>query len=138
MLQANNVGIHIFDVNIKSLFWADDVVLIGDSEQDLKCMLSIATDFSNKWNLDFNYEKSNVLVVGKRINKTKLWSLGKNNICEVNSYKYLGFHISRNHSDHTHVNEVIRRGNRLIGYIKSIINGQDDFNRVYYGNILWK
>ena len=59
-------------------------------------------------------------------------------ITEVDHYKYLGFHISRNLSDHVHVNEMIKKGNRLIGYIKSIINSHDNFNRVYYGNILWK
>ena len=37
-----------------------------------------------------------------------------------------------------HINEVIKKGNRLIGYIKSIIDGQDDFKRVYYGDLLWK
>jgi hypothetical protein len=30
------------------------------------------------------------------------------------------------------------KGNRLIAYIKSIINNQDDLNRVYYGDLLWK
>ena len=37
-----------------------------------------------------------------------------------------------------HINEVIKKGNRLIRYIKSIIDGQDDFKRVYYGDLLWK
>ena len=37
-----------------------------------------------------------------------------------------------------HLNETIKKGNRLIGYIKSIINSQDDFNRVYYGDVLWR
>ena len=138
MLQAQDIGVHIFNTKISSLFWADDVVLIADSERDLERMLSIAGDFSKDWKLDFNYEKSNIIVVGKRTNKLKLWPLCDRHITEVDSYKYLGFQISRNHSDHTHANCVIRKGNRLIGYIKSIINGQDGFNRVYYGNIMWK
>ena len=33
---------------------------------------------------------------------------------------------------------MIRKGNRILAYIRSIINDQDDFNRVYYGNLLWK
>ncbi len=57
---------------------------------------------------------------------------------EVDVYKYLGVHISKNLTDHHHASELIKKGNRLIGYIKSIIDNQDDFNRVYYGNILWK
>ena len=107
----------------------------------LQNMLNIASDFSKKWKLDFNHSKSNVVVVGKRKDDGKIWHLANSNIKEVDHYKYLGtigFHITRNISDHVHANELIKKGNRLIGYIKSIINNQDNFNRVYYGNILWK
>jgi hypothetical protein len=138
MLRDNNVGSCIFDVRISCLFWADDVVLIADNENDLQNMLNIASDFSRKWKLDFNYNKSNVVIIGKRKNENKVWHLGNCHIKEADNYKYLGFNISRNLSDHVHVKELIQKGNRLIGYIKSIINSQDDFNRVYYGNILWK
>ena len=47
---------------------------------------------------------------------------------------------SRGLSDHVHIEETIKKGNRLIAYryITSIIENFDDFNRVYYGDILWK
>ena len=67
-----------------------------------------------------------------------LWQLGDNFISEIESYKYLGVHISRNLTDHCHINEVLKKGNRLIAYIKSIIDNFDDFNRVYYGDVLWR
>ena len=101
-------------------------------------MLNIASNFSERWKLDFNHSKSNVVIVGKRKDENKIWNLGNSCIKEVDHYKYLGFYISRTLSDHVHANEMIKKGNRLIGYIKSIINSQDNFNRVYYGNILWK
>ena len=138
MLNEHDVGIHIMGVNIKCLFWADDVVLLADNDHDLQRMLNIAAEFSHKWRLNFNHDKSNILITGKRINNHKLWQLGDDYISEVNTYKYLGVHISRNLSDHMHLNETIKKGNRLIGYIKSIINSQDDFNRVYYGDVLWR
>ena len=136
MLDEHDVGIHIMGVNIQCLFWADDVVLLADNDHDLQRMLNIAAEFSHKWRLNFNHDKSNILITGKHINNHKLWQLGDDYISEVNFYKYLGVHISRNLSDHMHLNETIKKGNRLIGYIKSIINSQDDFNRVYYGDVL--
>ena len=78
------------------------------------------------------------MIIGKRIDKHKLWKLGDHFISEVDSYKYLGIHISRNLSDRIHSENVIKKGNRLIAYIKSIIDNCENFNRVYYGNILWK
>ena len=84
-------------------------------------MLSLAAGFANDWQLQFNHNKYNVLIVCQRVNSTKLWKLiGNKQISEVDSYKYLGVHISRNLHDHSHVQEVIKKGNRLISYIKSI------------------
>ena len=48
MLDKHEVGIHIMGVNIKCLFWADDVVLLANNEQDLQRMLNIAAEFSHK------------------------------------------------------------------------------------------
>ena len=101
-------------------------------------MLNDAANFSRKWHLQFNHEKSNALIVGKCTNEHRLWQLGDDCISEVETYKYLGVHITSNLSDHCHTSEIIIKGNRLIGYIKSIIDNQDDFDRVYYGNILCK
>ena len=44
--------------------------------------------------------------------------------------------ISQSLSDHVHIEETIKKG--IIAYIKSIIDNFDDFDRVYYGDILWK
>jgi len=101
-------------------------------------MLTLAAKFANDWKLSFNHDKSNVLIVGQRIDNNKLWKLGDKYIAEVDSYKYLGVYFSRNLSDHCHIQEVIKKGNRLIAYIKSIIDNFDNFNRVYYGNVLWR
>ena len=129
MLKNHEVG---------SLFWADDVVLLANDENELKRMLCLAAQFAEDWKLSFNHDKSNVLVVGQRTDKNKLWKLGGKLISEVDSYKYLGVTISRNLSDHGHIHEVTKKGNRIIAYIKSVIDNFDNFNRVYYGDILWR
>ena len=138
LLEAHDVGVRIHNIRVGSLFWADDVVLIANDEQELQKMLQIAAQFSKEWKLSFNHDKSNVLIVGQRTNKSKRWNLGNECISEVDSYKYLGVHISRNLTDHCHIQEVIKKGNRLIAYIKSLIGNFDDFDRVYYGDVLWR
>ena len=138
LLRSHKLGIQFCNVQMGSLFWADDIVLLANDEHELQRMLDLAATFADRWKLSFNHDKSNVLIVGKRINPCKLWELGDSYISEVNSYKYLGVTFSRNLSDHDHINDVIKKGNRLIGYVKSIIDGQDDYQRVYYGDLLWK
>ena len=50
----------------------------------------------------------------------------KSFISEVNEYKYLGVQISASISDHKHINEVVKKGNKIIAYKRSIIDDQDD------------
>ena len=138
LIKSHDLGVRIHDVCIGTLFWADDVVLIANDEDELNSMLNIAAQFSKDYKLSFNYDQSNVLIVGQRIDISKKWNLGDSVISEVDTYKHLGVQISHSLSDHNHVDEVIRKGNRLLAYIKSIINNFDDFNRVYYGDTLWR
>jgi hypothetical protein len=41
-------------------------------------MFNIASSFATTWKLNFNSNKSKVLVVGKRIDKSNKWVLGDN------------------------------------------------------------
>ena len=138
MIREASLGVRICDIQIGSLFWADDVVLIAEDKNELQKMLDIATTFSKRWRLAFNHDKSNVVIVGRRGSSNTKWRLGNHFISEVNEYKYLGVQISASISDHKHINEVVKKGNKIIAYIRSIIDDQDDFNRVYYEDILWK
>jgi hypothetical protein len=138
MIREAEVGVRICDIQIGCLFWADDVVLLGEDKVELQKMLDIAASFAKRWKLDFNRDKSNVIITGHRRLSNVRWSLGDKVISEVNQYKYLGVQISNDISDHKHIDDVIRKGNKVIAYIRSIIDDQDDFNRVYYGDILWK
>ncbi|XP_071944592.1 uncharacterized protein [Antedon mediterranea] len=137
-MACHKLGVQIYGTQIGALFFADDVVLIGDNESELVKLLKVASDYSQAWKLEFNFDKSNVLVTGQRVNPHRTWSLGNHYITEIERYKYLGVIISRSYTDSDNINEVIKKGNRIIAYITSIINNQNDFNRVYYGDLLWR
>ena len=68
---------------------------MAESELDQQTMLNIASSFATKWNLNFNSDKSKVLVVGKRIDKSNKSVLGDTYIEEINEYKYIGVYLSR-------------------------------------------
>ena len=55
-LRKHDVGVIIHNVCVGSLFFlADDVVLMANDENELNRMLSIATEFPNGWQLQFNH-----------------------------------------------------------------------------------
>jgi hypothetical protein len=64
---------------------------MAESESDLQAMLNIASSFATKWNLKLNSNKSKVLVVGKRIDKSNKWVLGDTYIEEIPWSIFLSF-----------------------------------------------
>ena len=77
LLKKHDLGVRIHNVCMGSLFWADDVVLMANDENELNKLLDLAANFAKIWKLDFNYEKSNVLTIGQRINKNNVRKLGE-------------------------------------------------------------
>jgi hypothetical protein len=93
MLLEHNLGVNLASEIINCLLFADNIVLMGKSEQELQTLLNITARFASKWNLKFNSKKSKVMVIGKNIYKLKRWDLGNDQIEETNVYKYLGVYF---------------------------------------------
>jgi hypothetical protein len=93
MLSEHNLGVNLASDIINCLLFADDIFLIGKSEQELQTLLNITARFASKWNLKFNCKKSKVMVIGKKMNNLKRWDLGNYQIEETNVYKYLGVYF---------------------------------------------
>ena len=71
-------------------FFADDIVLLASSAQELLSMLDVAAGFA-RWHLRFNPKKCGVLIVGQKKQEKKGWRLGNDRIGEVDEYKYWGY-----------------------------------------------
>ena len=59
-----------------ALLYAHDIVLMGENESQLKKMLSIANHLVKKWSMEFNSNKSKVMVIGMTVDGAKIWMLG--------------------------------------------------------------
>ena len=73
------------------LMFADDIVLLSDSQEGLQRSLNIAWQYSRKWRFNFNLgtSKSEVMVVGGRVTGQQFW-LGEGQMRVVREYCYLG------------------------------------------------
>ena len=87
-----SLGININDTIVSILLYADDMILVGNSEIELQTMLSTMYDWCKKWRLNINASKSNIIHFRKkRVKETKFkFTFGPNNISVTNKYKYLG------------------------------------------------
>lgn len=102
-------GVNVADTIIKILLYADDIVLLADSQAELQQMIDALYSYCSTWCLKVNLDKSKIIVFrsGSRISTNLNWQYGDDNIEIVNSYKYLGVDITYNLSFKKHLNNKL-------------------------------
>ena len=120
-----------------SLFYADYVVLISESEVGLLNLLQTADSFAKMWGMQFSEKKSQILITSKWISN-KQWHIGELNLAETNSYKYLGVTINRLLKDNDHVTKHLAdKCKKLEAYIRYTLSNNMDSWHIEFGNTLW-
>ena len=113
------VDINTTSISTNCLLFADDIVLIGNSEADLQALIDIAYMWSKSWDITFNPNKCNV--IHHRIKSTPVskyvFSMGKHNpIKIVDSCKYLGIIIDAHVNFKSCINTLAQSGTRDLEY----------------------
>ena len=93
--DCNPLKIH--DWKVSSLSFADDLVLLSETETGLRQCLSRLESYCNEWGLKVNPIKTKVLVFNKPFTKNvkkMSFSIDENPISVTNSYCYLGVEVS--------------------------------------------
>jgi hypothetical protein len=97
-LREHGFGIDIGGRLVAILLYADDIVLVAKSADELKSMLRVAAAFASKWQFRYNCAKSNVVVCATsqlvKEAESETWPLGSGNLQVTDEYKYLGIETS--------------------------------------------
>ena len=83
-------GLKVGGVNINNIRYADDTVLIADSEEKLQNLVNAVNRKSEEYGLRINKKKTETLVIAKTGNPTCNIKINNENIKQVDSFKYLG------------------------------------------------
>ena len=91
-LNNCNCGININNVNICSLCYADDLVLMSETPEGLQKMVKCVERWCKKWRMNVNFEKSKIVHFrGKPVRRSNfMFQFGQSNFEYVCKYKYLG------------------------------------------------
>ncbi len=95
-VKSVNIGIEIDGHNICILLYANDIVLLSDTKERLQKRLDKVYQWSLKWRIKCNANKSNILHVRQfLITRTNFnFKLGNIVLPMVTQYKYLGIVIT--------------------------------------------
>ena len=98
---------------VSVLMYADDIVILANSADELQCALDALSDWARRWRCCFcaGPDKSAVMVVNSQCQQQS-FMLGGMTLPAVNEYKYLGVVFDSRGGCKSHVNHVTRKGNQ--------------------------
>ena len=90
-IKKLNLGIRIGEELLAILLFADDIILLAETPEDLQRLLREVDRFSRDVNIKFSAEKSKVMIVNERDGEgERRWQMEEEELEVVQEYKYLG------------------------------------------------
>ena len=120
-LEEAQVGIKIARRNINNLRYADDTILMGESEEELKSLLMKVKEESEKVGLNLNIQKSKIMASGPITS----WEIDGETVKTVSDFILGGSKITTD-GDSSH--EIKRRlffGRKVMTNLNSIFKSRD-------------
>ncbi|GFN73579.1 endonuclease-reverse transcriptase [Plakobranchus ocellatus] len=119
-------GVKVGGININNLRYANDIVLIADSEEKLKGILTTVTIESENKGLQLNAEKIECMVISKQSDVPECnISCKEGRIKQVRTFKYLGFTITPDARCDTEIQRIIALSKDTFIKMKSIFADRD-------------
>ena len=113
----------LFDEKISYLMFADDAVLISESAEGLQHALDKIKEFSDKWLLRINTEKTKIMIFNKSGKLLKDgFTLGNVPLQNVNSYTYLGLMFVPSESFNQAVDTLCRKASKAMFKLRQSLN----------------
>ena len=92
-------GVDLGCEKLRTIQFADDLVILAHSAEDLQSTLDKLAEYCTKWNLQINNKKTKVLIFSaKRASTTQIFTINQEPLSHASSYKYLGILLSTNGS----------------------------------------
>ena len=97
-LKNLNIGIDINGKTVCTLFYADDIVLLAENEEDLQSLIEHVHKWCNKWKMFVNSDKTKVVHFRSSRKPVTLFkfSYGDMDLEIVKTYNYLGVNFDEN------------------------------------------
>jgi len=110
--------------NESILAYADDVVILGNTRQEIIQTTSELLEVSKKMGLCVNQEKTKFMVLSRSNENQYNLQVGNLTFEKVENFKYLGVNINSNSDMHQEISERIASGNRCYHSISKLLKSK--------------
>ena len=105
-------NIQIWDIQICSLLYVDDLILIAMDENDLKLQMDLLGKYAAKYSMEINPKKTKVMTCDDKSWKSAdclFGYIGPNKIYTTDQYKYLGVIFDNKMSFRNHIKMIAEK-----------------------------
>ena len=111
-VKALKLGVEAGSERLALLLYADDIVVLANSAEELQRMMKAVEEFCKRWRLQVNLSKTKVVEFGARgVGKAKVYWKGEE-LEEVEEYKYLGMLVEKGGSWRKNKDKMLRKARR--------------------------
>ena len=119
-LDETQAGIKIAGRNINNFRYADDTILMAESEEDLKSLLKVKEE-SEKVGLKLNIQKMKIMASGPITS----WQIDGETVNTVADFIFVGSKITAD-GDHSHeIKRCLLLGRKVMTNLDSILKSRD-------------
>jgi sorting nexin-29 len=151
-VKSRGGGARVGDQKISILLFADNMVLLAESEEELKDLMAAVEEYCKEWHLEVNVDKTKVMVTSKEGDKSAKVVYDQAELECVKSYTYLGTVFTADGKWEEEVERRIKAGRAALGSIskqvvwnkfvsvgvkKVIFNAMVKSRLMYGGDIWW-
>ncbi len=136
-IKSMNLGVQVDNDNVPILLYADDLVLISNTEEGINSMLETLNKYCCKWRISVNFDKSEVVHFRKpnRVRSDTEILLGNKTLKYVNMYKYLGIIFHENLNFEINAEKLANAASRSFGSIVNKFNTIRNMSVITYSKL---
>ena len=112
-------GVEIGGIKITNLRYADDIVFLSESREDLQWMMDRLEEQCARYQMVINVDKTKSMKIGRQEEQLHI-SLRGGVIEQVDEFKYLGVYFSSKGGTERSIRERIAMGHRAFGRLKNV------------------
>ena len=119
-IRGMDIGIRIGNDRVCIIMYADDIVIVCESAEELQEALDVINEYGMDFDLKFSSEKCKIMVVNKTDRDCNVvWKLGDVVLEHTEEYKYLGVWLTAKGCEKA-INEKISVTNQWVGRLGSV------------------
>ena len=120
-LEEAEAGIKIAGRNINNLIYADDTILVAESEEELKSLLMKVKEESEKVGLKLNIQKTKIMASAPITS----WEIDGETVETVSDFIFLGSKITADGDCIHEIERCFLLGRKVMTNLDSILKGRD-------------